>query len=541
MGSLIDSSLRSVTDLETGLGNTNFSPVNTNVISLLFEDYERQVNDIKEITSVLRNKEQALNVLASNNPDRPGETSFLLDEEGAIKHLNAQFWQRALVVTDVYQYLSNSKRKEWDELIKGRNTPGFSLEVVVPTLKDLINQRERMLAETIDEIFRALSGEHVTNQPMGFSKRMIMAPKYTSRYFEISSEIIGNIADLRSVIAFLMGRKGIGLSTTQTQIKMASRYFGQWVDLDGGAVRVRIYKKGTIHLEVHPEMVWRLNGFLALLYPMAIPPNARKKHKKRAKVRELKNKLISGDALHAIIKMKNPLAIDEKGKTKRDEGLFCLPFDHRDMNNPPAHYSEVNDIMVACGGTPEKSGYGMPGWRFDYDFEALRETLVLTGVVPDKRSHQYYFTPESLARRAVSWCEIESQHSCLEPSAGQGHIAKLMPGNTECIEISVVQSAILKSKGFNVIHTDFLEWAVKAKKYDRIVMNPPYSNNQARIHVDAAAELLNEGGKLVAILPASLKDETLVNGLKHEWSDVIQHAFISSGTRCSVVMLRLSC
>lgn len=46
---------------------------------------------------------------------------------------------------------------------------------------------------------------------------------------------------------------------------------------------VRAYLKGTAHLEVHPEMAWRLNMILANLYPMAIPPQFRQKPKRAPK------------------------------------------------------------------------------------------------------------------------------------------------------------------------------------------------------------------------------------------------------------------
>ena len=53
--------------------------------------------------------------------------------------------------------------------------------------------------------------------------------------------------------------------------------------IDGGALRIRCYLKGTAHLEVHPDMAWRLNGVLASLYPAAIPAEFRQKPKKRLK------------------------------------------------------------------------------------------------------------------------------------------------------------------------------------------------------------------------------------------------------------------
>jgi hypothetical protein len=523
-----------------------FKPVNTNALAALFGEFDAQSTDIKSTVSFLKNKHQALSVLASANLDSVFGTVNLLQEESALKYLTAQFWQKALNLTDAYDFMPQDKRKEWDDLIEARETPSFTIQAVVPTLRDLLNMREKFLAETVDSIFQSLSGDHVTNQPSGFSKRMILPSKYGKGHAEPTPQMIGYVADLRSVVGFLMGRKGVGLKDTEKQISLAAKYFGDWIDLDGGAVRIRVYKVGTVHVEVHPDMAWRLNQILALLYPMAIPPKSRKRPQYSAKVRPLQHNLISGDALRAIANMKNPTMHDPRAPewmTERkvyDKTLFALEFNDSHIKSPPAYFMEVHEIMLECGGLYEKSEAGMPGYRFDYDFETLREALVLMGSIPEQHSHQYYHTQEKEAKRAVDLCEISEEHDCLEPSTGQGHIAKHMPKHTQCVEISKIRSAILEGKGFNVVCDDFLTWVKTAKKYDRIVMNPPFTDNQAKEHVQAAAALLKANGKLVAILPASLKDKTLVEGLKHEWSEVIENAFSTTGTNVSVIMLRLT-
>ena len=32
---------------------------------------------------------------------------------------------------------------------------------------------------------------------------------------------------------------------------------GEWIAIDGGALRLKAFQKGTIHLEIHPDMAWR--------------------------------------------------------------------------------------------------------------------------------------------------------------------------------------------------------------------------------------------------------------------------------------------
>ena len=47
---------------------------------------------------------------------------------------------------------------------------------------------------------------------------------------------------------------------THRIVNIARERRGQWIEIDGGSLRLRVYKKATAHLEVHPEMAWRPLG-----------------------------------------------------------------------------------------------------------------------------------------------------------------------------------------------------------------------------------------------------------------------------------------
>lgn len=77
---------------------------------------------------------------------------------------------------------------------------------------------------------------------------------------------------------------------------------GEWHVVDGGALRIRVYKKGTAHLEVHPDMAWRLNHALAHLYPLAIPAQHRQRPARRAKDFPLMQRLLPFEVLDLIVR-----------------------------------------------------------------------------------------------------------------------------------------------------------------------------------------------------------------------------------------------
>lgn len=95
---------------------------------------------------------------------------------------------------------------------------------------------------------------------------------------------------------------------------------------------------------------------------------------------------------------------------------------------------------------------------------------------------------------------------------------------------------MLEAKGFDVTQADFLTWACSTTdRFDRVVMNPPFSDGRWSAHLHAAAGLVTQGGKITAVLPAGAKNKDLLPGFELTWSRVIENAF--SSTTVSVVIL----
>lgn len=133
---------------------------------------------------------------------------------------------------------------------------------------------------------------------------------------------------------------------------------------------------------------------------------------------------------------------------------------------------------------------------------------------------QYYPTPESLAERA--WAKFKTEIvRVLEPSAGEGHLAKKRPNHdsrgyygpgpapVDCIEIDVTKHAILREEGFDVVGIDFMQFNGASAIYSHILLNPPFLEGAK--HVLKAWEILYEG-EVVAILNA----ETIRNPYSKE-------------------------
>lgn len=525
-----------------------FAPASSDMVHGLIARYRQARERIEEVAA-FAGGESCKSVigyfLSGNATEDRGRSSMhasaeqLFQAEGAIAALNSAYWSEALSLTDVYDAMPQARRDEWNKVIREKKAPEFEDEVVRATLQDLLNSRARFLAERVDGIFRALSGTHVTNSPAAFRNRMIIAHLVTS-YGTTAYERVGYINDLRCVIAKFMGRGEPAWNATSSIVDFARKERrGEWVTIDGGALRLRAYKCGTAHLEVHPDMAWRLNCVLAQLYPMAIPPESREKPKKKPKDFVMMGRPLPFPVIEALGSLEPAFRFAGKNDidwiTARKEKIPCaVQFSYRTPDDKTVR-TEAERVLAYLGGVKIENERGAAYYEFDYQpGEAIKEVMA-SGCLPDQKAHQYYPTPESLAQMAVELAQIGPEDVCLEPSAGTAALANLMPKErTYCREISALHCKVLKAKGYDVTQGDFLKWDAKGP-FDRIVMNPPFSEGRWQAHLEHAASMLADDGRLVAILPSSSRNRDVLPGWKLEWSRVFDNEF--AGASVSVVIL----
>lgn len=542
--------------------NPFFAPVSTDVIDGLIGQYQHARKQIEQVAAIVAG--DLGNVMHyfidGNCGDDRLHRSLYVDKmfatDGAIASLNSAYWSKALSLTDVYACMPQERKNTWNEQMRtpqgkrkrhssydlheaertGRALPEWEIEplpdfeetTVRATITGLLHARTMFMAEKVDGIFRALSGSHVTNTPEAFGKRMIL---YIARYGSTQYDRIGYLHDLRCVIAKFMGRdEPRHQGTTNALVETAQHRSGKWVFADGGALKLRTYKCGTAHLEVHPDMAYRLNQILAHMHPHAIPAEFRQRPKRRAKDVPVLNQPLPFAVLELLCERQYP---------NRDypvPGVKVFRFGIDAAKNHPAAYEQACRVLESIGGV--RSQKNSHYFEFDYDYLDALDEIRLTGCVPDKQAHQFYPTPEKLAALCGDLANIGPAARCLEPQAGQGDLAAVMPKDrTLCIEISALHCAVLRSRGFTTQQGDFLAWAAAtSERFDRIVCNPPFSEGRWRTHVDAALGLLAPGGRLTAILPASARHSLMLDHrITTEWHGPFDNEF--AGTTASVVIL----
>lgn len=527
------------------LGSMNALAISTPLDSLC-SDYRKKKADIERIAAYVAGESDVICYFMDGaQVEGRGHTltaSRLFQADHAIRALDASYWSRAMALTDVLNYMPQDKRQKWHEQIQKHETPAFEPETVKATLRDLLAQRQHFFAERIDGIFRALSGEHITNSPAGFGKRMILSG-ITSTWG--STERVGYINDLRCVIAKFMARDEPNWNASNRIVEDARHRHGEWLTIDGGALRIRCYLKGTAHLEVHPDMAWRLNAVLASLYPAAIPPEFRRKPTKAQKAPKdfvMMGRPLPFAVLECLSAMKTGYRhIKQEGnwrqQFRREEIPNSLQFEYGSYalgKAPAGAREEAEKVLAYIGGVKADKEI----WMFDYRPNEVIAEIIRTGCLPDQKTHQYYPSSETIGKDVVDLAQIEDGDDFLEPSAGQGGLADHLPiERTTCVEISPVHCKVLEAKGYTTICADFMKWE-PGRKFRKIVMNPPFSEGRAESHLRRASELLADQGRLVAVLPAGMKGKELVPGFEHQWCKTYQGEF--AGTSVSVATLVLT-
>ncbi|MDR0472345.1 MAG: class I SAM-dependent methyltransferase [Treponema sp.] len=193
--------------------------------------------------------------------------------------------------------------------------------------------------------------------------------------------------------------------------------------------------------------------------------------------------------------------IEILAKSKIDETILYLP----EIQLERKLYEKVNKALVILGGKWNRS---KRGHVFEESPADAIDDLLLTGEVFDrKKEFQFFPTPPEVCKKICTFAEIDIYCDVLEPSAGQGNIAKEMlrysPKSITVVELDEKHTPYLEGKYTHCfMGQDFLVWETK-KRFDRIVMNPPFSKKQDIKHIIRAFSLLKPSGILVAILSPS--------------------------------------
>ena len=213
-------------------------------------------------------------------------------------------------------------------------------------------------------------------------------------------------------------------------------------------------------------------------------------------------------------------------------------------------YVKVNKVLVAAGGKWNRSA---KAHLFDCPAEDAVSDIVLTGTVIDvKKDFDFFATPPHLAARMVEKLKIVPGMRVLEPSAGTGNLATEAAnagGLVDCFELNQDMYMKLANDGnFEfVVNGDFMQ-AIPVAKYDRVIMNPPFSKQADIRHVTTAIRWMKPRAGLCAVMASGVlfrqnRLTTDFRALVDQWSGYFEEldpgTFKGEGTMVNTVLLTI--
>jgi len=172
-----------------------------------------------------------------------------------------------------------------------------------------------------------------------------------------------------------------------------------------------------------------------------------------------------------------------------------------------ATYTKVNKVLEAAGGKWNRSA---KAHVFNEDAGDRIDQVIMTGEVDvPKDEFEFFPTPSRIVDQMLKAADLFDGCTVLEPSAGRGAIAFAAANcgaTVDAIELMEANFNHLRVTGNlqNITRADFMDVEPVAK-YDRVLMNPPFSKRQDVKHVNHARKFLKPGGKLVAIMSAGVE------------------------------------
>ncbi|HBQ8522210.1 DUF4942 domain-containing protein [Klebsiella pneumoniae] len=434
----------------------------------------------------------------------------------------AEYWRKVTDMTGALLIMPAERRDQWRsqftlglQKVTKRDRGGFERQVeefvgvpeftadtVIPTMTSLLNDRHKYLAERVYGLFKALSPTHKTNKTYGFSEKLIISCCVTDFWnssVSLNYHKADVIDDLRVMLHFFAHKEFITLNSCSEMLSAAYRAHncetGQWMNVDGNLMRVKIFKNGNAHFEIHPDVAWKLNEVLAYSMPAAIPAPCRKAPTTKAP-KEF-------GYIQKTVSTKTRMVIRDRRHNSANETWYFS-----DSSLQKTEKQDLERTLSFIGGV--KVG---GSWKFPYEPSTTFDSIVSLGVIPEVKSHQFYPTPASIAQYVAQILKCQPTDQILDPDAGRGDLVAFLDvpeENITSVEISPLFCDILGAKGFNVYNKDFLAWSkefITAPGYDKIAINPPYSEGRAKEHTLAALNHLNEKGIMAAVLPAGYKPE----------------------------------
>ncbi|MHB1322488.1 MAG: DUF4942 domain-containing protein [Acidithiobacillus ferrivorans] len=197
-------------------------------------------------------------------------------QESLGKYIDAAFWRSLLDASGIRAVMSAKKQKDIDSQISDNETPPFEAEAIASTFADLYEKRASMMEDGVVDVFRSLSWDYNTNNPVAMGRKIIINSVLDS-YGTANTWRCDMLDDLIRILSVYDGkaipehRHGM-YSLVSDAIQNGSYTF------DCAYFSAKLFKKGSCHITFNEKSIRLLdlcNRAIARRFPASIPHHRR--------------------------------------------------------------------------------------------------------------------------------------------------------------------------------------------------------------------------------------------------------------------------
>lgn len=229
---------------------------------------------IKELKQTAKHMEAAEKIYIQSNidPDRVFEalprerfTSYKAERfsvEEFTKGFDATAWDHLMKASGMLSFMNASSIETWREDVIKKRIPELTKENILTTFQGIYDKRLIMLESGILSVFRALSYDYKSNNPVKFGKKIIREKMCSD--LRIHQMQASHLDDLERFMHIADGKPQ---PDTRTGFGSAPPHH------ETDYLETENFQNGNVHIKFkRPDLVDKMNAIIGKHFPNALPP-----------------------------------------------------------------------------------------------------------------------------------------------------------------------------------------------------------------------------------------------------------------------------
>ena len=183
---------------------------------------------------------------------------YALNDRMEEQKLKQYVWRSLIEKTGIITLMDSETQRKMD---KDLETQPLELTKanILSVLQDLYNRRDAILADSLINVFRALTRQYKSNDPLKLSDKRVII--YVGQGVYRSTQYTDKLTDLDRIFHFLDGQS---MTTKRADTLGYLACYGQQDEIENSYFRIKLFKNGNAHVYFkRPDLIDKCNRLIA--------------------------------------------------------------------------------------------------------------------------------------------------------------------------------------------------------------------------------------------------------------------------------------